>query len=945
MRERYGQVSRKTVEEDRIAICPQFGCRHLEKVKPLKFGFLGFRKYPKCSKHKIYLVFVDEFIGNFIQAINACLFDISSLPPENLINLIKTKAPNGLKAFINGWVYCNSIGRGAQIISKYMGGLANSYMKLLSRKQRKSFQNERCSKKRYEMLYSGLKKIAKEYTNLLQKLREKSEVLHDLRELRPFSDKVRNLVQTWLKGYLNKIHVSNGKKRSDSLIQNKSLSMLKKEYDKILHIGTCTLLLGKSTEIVTKGISAFELFSAYHEFLEAGLCRELKREDIQMTIKDKETVAVLTIKIHHFKQKVMDYLKNLLGLIDGTADQKKFIWSKSLEILDKFISRAENNEFTIRKNTNPKKIAAAIIYTVTISNENIPKISMGQTANIANIGQSDISKVYIRYFKHLYPRTEFLFSAYELKRIKQNISLYFFELIRNAEIVTSELVSHLRENILKNNNIPGQLTRKDINILHEMATQYQDTFIKYFSDLAEVVKQLTISSKVHKKIGALLIIKYLAGFLEEKDVNLLQTSQGFSRSVREIFDFLKEKFPNFFPTRIKTREKLSNKEKEIRDKEYKKVVASRLKLYVIKNIYNGKYFKNRKCKCPECLKEGLIINTDISRLNTLEFHHDSDEKEHEFSVDKLYRIFTSNRSNSHVLEDLISFVESEKVILLCRTHHAILHDKYFYYFNYLINWKNIFSLPAELIHILIMISVNNFYLTRNLPTQEKKQIRGKIVRKLKKSYIIERLYGEYCHTCGEISIKKHLTAFHFNHLDEGTKSVEASDLYNIYSCSKIVRILEQEKGGYLCSNCHTVIHYKYFHLLDKIYEDKKVIKKILDDYNRVSKKFTPIHSKGLLIGDPLKKSIYINKSVERYLTAIYEISKSGLDVTNSTLVDYMGIERPNILNFFKIKSDFIKQYVDIIVGTRHNPTIYLLKDKGRKAISLIYHFKKYYNSI
>ena len=117
MIKKYECVTRKTVEEDRIAICPHFGCKHIEKVKPLKLGFLGRRKYPKCSKHKISLVFVDEFIGNFIKAIEACLYDISSLPPKSLITLIKAEAPSNLKSFLNGWIYCNPIGRGGQIVS------------------------------------------------------------------------------------------------------------------------------------------------------------------------------------------------------------------------------------------------------------------------------------------------------------------------------------------------------------------------------------------------------------------------------------------------------------------------------------------------------------------------------------------------------------------------------------------------------------------------------------------------------------------------------------------------------------------------------------------------------------------------------------------------------------------------------------------------------------
>ena len=150
------QVSRKSVEEDRIAICPQFGCKYVEKVKPLKFGLIGRRKYPKCSKHKTPLVYVGEFLSDFIKAVEACLYDISSLPPKSLIDLIKINSPNNISAFINGWMYCNPVGRGCQIVSQYLDGLSRSYMKVLSKKQKKVLQNNKPTKKSYHMLRLGL---------------------------------------------------------------------------------------------------------------------------------------------------------------------------------------------------------------------------------------------------------------------------------------------------------------------------------------------------------------------------------------------------------------------------------------------------------------------------------------------------------------------------------------------------------------------------------------------------------------------------------------------------------------------------------------------------------------------------------------------------------------------------------------------------------------------
>lgn len=339
MIEKISKVDRKKVEEDRIAICPKFGCKHLEKIKPLKFGVFGFRKYPICPKHKLALVFVDEFIENFIQAVDACLFDISGLPPENIINLIKEKSPIDLNTFINGWMYCTSIGRGAQIVSNYMDGLSRSYIKLLNRKQKKSLRDEVNSKKHYLMLRLGLQKIAEEYAAFLQNLREKSEIFSDHRGSIPFSSKANGLIQTWLKSYLNQLRFS--KERCEFSLQNKSLPMLKRNYDEILHAGTCSLLLGKSPTLVTRGISAFELFSAYHSFLKAGLCSELEKNDVDIIIEEivKETNEphennILKIsKITDFNE---EYREKLLEFIDTIY--------KQIEISDKIsLNRFKSN--------------------------------------------------------------------------------------------------------------------------------------------------------------------------------------------------------------------------------------------------------------------------------------------------------------------------------------------------------------------------------------------------------------------------------------------------------------------------------------------------------------------------------------------------------------------------------------------------------------------------
>ncbi len=930
MIEKYSQVNRKIVGEDRIAICPQFGCKNMEKVKPLKFGILGFRKYPICSKHKLSLVFVDEFIENFLQAVNACLYDLSGLPPASLTTLIKKKAPYDLQAFINGWLDSNPLGRGAQIVSQYMDGLSKSYMKLISRKQKKSLKDKGNSKKRVGMLRLGLKTIAEEYSNFLRKLREYPELFHDSKELHIFSKDVRKILKTWLKTHLNEIQISKEKKRSEIMEQNQSLSMLKMEYDKILHAGTCTLLLGKSPTLVTKGISAFELFSTYFEFSKAGLCNELNKKDIEKILKGNEG------EIYHFKQEIAVNLKNLNNLIEATKEQKELIWLKSVEILKEFILRAENKDLILPLNTKPRIIASTIIYTVALSNKNMPKISVRQISNLVNTSNSRISELYTKFFKRLYPRKEFLLTKYNLSSINKIFAAYFFELMSYKEVIISDLVVLLRENVLKNVNLPKQLTQKQLSQLHEIATQHQHEFNKYFSDLAEVVKQIIKYSLIHKTIGAYLVIKYLADHLEKKNINLFQKAKGFSLTITWIFDHLKEKYPNFFPYRV-----ASFKENPERINNYRKVLGKKLKLYVIKNIYNGIYFNNGRGKCPECKREGLNLNTDIQRLDALDFHHSDGNKEKKYSASNLYSYFTHYQSNPNFLEDLIEKMETEKVILICRAHHFLLHDKYFGYFYYLINWKDLLSLPADLIHLIIYTAVNNFRLTKDLSTEKKAQIRIKILRKIKKKYILELFYGDLCHTCKEFSTRKHLPSFIFHHIDEELKTVNASDLFHL-SCSKIIKILEKEKGGYICTNCHSVLHFKAKDQLNEIFGDEDIITKIFDDYIQVSKKFTLLDSKDLVVRNPLEKFDIINGNIEKYLTLIYNLTESGSITTSNDLKDHFKITRNAVMSVFK-RNSILRKFVDILAGKPpKTPTKFILTEEGNKAASLIFHFRNHY---
>jgi hypothetical protein len=737
------KVSRKLVKEHRIAICPYLGCSYLKKVKPLKLGIFGFRKYPKCSLHKIPLVFIDEFIGNLFVAVNACLFDTSSLPPISLMDLVREKAPDEIIKFINEWMYCNPIGRGAQIISRYVDGLTRAYLRLLSKKQIKSLKKNKTSKKRYNKLRMGLKKIADEFSTFLKEFREKLESFCDLENLGSISDNLRLILKNWIKDYLKKLENQSSEKTCENSLNKKSLPLLKEKYNKILSIGTCSLILGKSACIVNEGLSAYELFSAYFEFLDAGLCNELKKSDLLSYLEkysqtldvnredklenqngrdlfnksnNKITDKIITkgnngkddgvsiIIISKFKQEITSYLESILNSIIATDNQEKIIRSKCLNVLTDFINKIETKKCKISKKADLKAITSALIYSVIVSSENMPHCDIPKISGIPNY---TISKYYAKYFKDFYLNKSFNFPPYYgFDKIRNILCIYLYHRIRLKRAKTLDLVISLKNDIFNLKNHSLKLSNKDIMLLKKLFVNHNNKSMKYFSDLVEIVKHIYITSIMHKKIRTKITIKPLAKWLYKKEINLFQNFKLFYYSVIEIYDTLKKEFFDIFPKRSKTEPK--------NNKLFSTLIGSRIKLYIIKHIYNGKYCNKSKGKCPLCEKQGFVTNTDISRLKALEFHHTTDGKEHKYSAKVFYELYNENRDNPNFLEDLIESMESKKIVLVCANHHDIITSKYYNYFKHLISWENIpknfsqdiFSLSPELIHTIGGLSTN-----------------------------------------------------------------------------------------------------------------------------------------------------------------------------------------------------------------------------------------------
>lgn len=183
--------------------------------------------------------------------------------------------------------------------------------------------------------------------------------------------------------------------------------------------------------------------------------------------------------------------------------------------------------------------------------------------------------------------------------------------------------------------------------------------------------------------------------------------------------------------------------------------------------------------------------------------------------------------------------------------------------------------------------------------------------------------------------------------EESEKRNRIPKLYKSVSCSEIVREMEKKyhRGGYICSNCHFVIHSDLSHI-DEIFDDKNMVKKVLCDKHTTLEKFKQnlIHN-NKFIEDVLKPEKVSYKSIIEYLFALFKISREKQSgVTRKELLEYLGYK------YYKgviERRKFLEKYVRIIAreAGRYGETLYFLTPEGENIVRLMYYFQEYYRNL
>ena len=690
----------------------------------------------------------------------------------------------------------------------------------------------------------------------------------------------------------------------------------------------------------------------------------------------------------NFQKEVKNYIDNLIFQIEIPEEQKRILMLKAEELLNIFISKAVKSKKKTASNVRPISNAAAIIYAVMVSNENIDKISGLEMGNLIGVSKNVIPKLYHDLYKDLAPKSEYNFQCVQLGRSRKILSLFFYEFINRSELDLPDLIQHLekcdkKEIIFRLRDIftgkEKRLTQKEsqlIDLLNEnevktynnMSISYFKTFYKYISDLFSIISLMIVSNKSHKIIGADFIsLPFVRYLMNEKHINLFQKEDVLHREIREIYDFLKDsKSKQDFPVR---RKKVSTGESywsRISSSEYSYIIGSKIKIYVAKHIYNGIYNNNGIGKCLDCYEEKKFYNITFPRLRAKSFHHQNDSlKLEKYNSENLSKLFYKNRGNPYFLSELINQMESESIVFKCRCHHRLIHSQSFFDFKKLISWehiyskefpyKDIFDLPPDIIHALVKLCVDNFHKTKSKTASEKKGWIDDIIINLKKRYIIDLLYQGVCPICGEFNTRNHLPVFDFNHLykkselttEELRKRKKINDLLFL-PCSKFIKEMEKKynKGAFICCNDHMVIHETYS---NEIFDDKVINEEISKDHQDTIEQFKKnlIHNlkNKILIEDPLK--IVENKRGPflEFLMAIFEIMEEKGEVTTNDLMNRLKISKSTINYHFNKKQDILNTYGKLTIGKSNTPSKYYLNDKGWQLLHLFYFFRDYYRDL
>ncbi len=736
------------------------------------------------------------------------------------------------------------------------------------------------------MLRKGLETIAKEYETFLHQLREKNEALYDPDELRPLSKEGKIILKNCIKEQLKEIKKASKDFECESPEGKEYLLNLKEIYNKILQVGIGLSVLGKAPKIVTKGMSPFELFSAYHEFLEAGLCEEITREDVNALLEKYEGFLKgggedsVTYQEDTEKDNVISEINNMKDEID--EGEKKGIFTQQPN-KTKFGKKKDNSHIIIKI-----------------------RIKDGRILQFPNI------------IRHILSKATYFLKNSELNLTKEQIVDTLVLAIKNKDSSQEWIKELIKNNLLSYLHIKFQ----DPNI--------EEILRKYLEDLTEITNKLIIVNK-----GEILDVTAFCKDLVKDGFNFGSPVDSLKRIIKNLVEYLNENIPEFNIQKRKAKRvfddgiyrECSKCHKRKLHKEFSKDKKNNLhaickectnkhfaikhsikKLKVITKIYEGRY------KSGKCVKCGIYT----IKLPCLTFHH----------LDRSIKKFTWNSVNSYDYNTIIRILEKEKVELVCFNCQKLIHASVFNRFKKIILDPNLYNYTMKEIETKISELRKKYHLKGGT---------SYIKYWMKKRIVINYLYNGRCAGCGKKTIHNNLPCLEFHHIDPNLTE-EKLRWKNIsqLNIKEIITMLLKERCLCLCKNCHELLtshqFFKYsVEILGKI--KGKLAKNEYTTLVNNIQKFNIVKNKRLY---PILMEFTLDKAWKRALLCVFNIIKMN------NINEYTNKELSNCLNdpqtkrFSRKLSDM--KLISLLRYGGSNEKVYFLTKKGYDVITKMISF-------
>ena len=232
------------------------------------------------------------------------------------------------------------------------------------------------------------------------------------------------------------------------------------------------------------------------------------------------------------------------------------------------------------------------------------------------------------------------------------------------------------------------------------------------------------------------------------------------------------------------------------------------KYYIIETIFNG--------KCSEC-DIGLIY------LPCFEFHH---------PIPNL-KTTTWTHIKHNSINNIISWIKRERVILLCSNCHEMKKDKYFIDFQNLVLMDDLLEYSAEDIDEMINFTINTHPNYSHFKDY-KRNIKIQIKKYIRKRFVFNQLFSGRCIGCGKATIFDYLPALELHHLYPANKRSKSNwrDIAN-QDCTSIINQIIKENSICLCSNCHILVGSKLNNYLEDVIEDKLTRSLFIKNYKTI----------------------------------------------------------------------------------------------------------------